>query len=105
MSNEIQEVKAIVFKQFNLKWQEVGKSAVVAGITAALTVLGTSIYAGRMPTMDELKAAAMIGATTMLGALIRYFSNPTTTVIKGQTDPIIKITPPDKVTTTDASVS
>ncbi len=103
MAKEIEDVKAVVFKQFRLKWQEVGKSAVVAGITAALTLLGTSIYAGKLPNIEELKVAGMIGLTTMLGAIIRYFTNPTTTVIQGQVDPKAVVTQSGAVVTKDAN--
>ena len=99
MANEIEVVTATVFKQFSLKWQEVGKSALMAGITAALTLLMASISAGRLPNLDELKAAGLVGLTTMVGALIRYFLNPTTTVIKGQTDPSVLVVPPSTVVT------
>lgn len=99
MANEIEKVTATVFKQFSLKWQEVGKSALMAGITAALTLLMASISAGRLPNLDELKAAGLVGLTTMVGALIRYFLNPTTTVIKGQTDPSVLVMPPSTVVT------
>lgn len=101
MPNEHEDIKAVVFKQFRLKWQEVGKSAVVAGISASLTILGTSIYAQKLPTTEEFKLAGMVGLTTMLGAVIRYFTNPTTTVIKGQVDPVSKVVSQDTVITKD----
>lgn len=75
-----------VSKQFTVKLFEVGKAAVIAGITAALTLLATSIDAGHLPELAQIKQAGMVGVVTMLGAIIRYFVNPTTTVIKGQVD-------------------
>ena len=99
MANEIQNVTATVFKQFSLKWQEVGKSALMAGITASLTLLMAAISASRLPNIDELKAAGLVGLTTMIGAIIRYFLNPTTTVIKGQVDPAPVVVPPNTVVT------
>lgn len=104
MANEIENVTATVFKQFSLKWQEIGKSALMAGITSALTLLMAAINAGRMPNIDELKAAGMVGITTMVGALARYFFNPTTTVIKGQVDPNAVVVPPNIVVTKDNPV-
>ena len=101
MANEVEEIKAVVYKQFRLKWQEVGKSAIIAGITASLTILGRSIYAQTLPTIEELRLAGMVGLTTMLGAIIRYFTNPTTTVIKGQVDPVSKVVSQDTVVTKD----
>jgi hypothetical protein len=93
MVSKLQQVEAVVFKQFTLKWQEVGKSAVMAGITAALTLIGASITAGEFPTSVELISAAKVGGLTMIGAIIRYVLNPTTTVIKGQIDPVSKVLP------------
>ena len=104
MANEVQNVTATVFKQFSLKWQEVGKSALMAGITASLTLLMAAISAGRLPNLVELKAAGMVGLTTMIGALARYFLNPTTTVIKGQVDPTPEVLPPNTVVTKDQTV-
>lgn len=101
MANETPNVTATVFTQFSLKWQEVGKSALMAGITASLTLLMAAISAGRLPNIDELKAAGLVGLTTMAGALIRYFLNPTTTVIKGQVDPTVVVMPPSTVITKD----
>ena len=104
MANEIKNVTATVFKQFSLKWQEIGKSAMMAGITSSLTLLMAAISAGRLPNVDELKAAGMVGLTTMIGALVRYFFNPTTTVIKGQVDPTVVVLPPDTVVTKDQPI-
>lgn len=101
MSNEIKEITATVFHQFRLKWAEVVKSAVNAGITSFLTLIGASIYAQKFPTLHELKVAASAGVLTMLGSVIRYYLNPTTTVIKGQIDPSIKIVPPSTVVAKD----
>lgn len=83
------KVKAIVFPQWTLKWQELGKAALLAGITAALTLLGTSIYAGKLPTIVELKSAGLVGLTTAIGVIIRDFTKPTTTVIKGHDAPVV----------------
>lgn len=96
------EIKATVFPQFSLKWQELGKAALLAGISAALALLGTSIYAGKLPTIVELKAAGLVGLTTMLGVIIRDFTKPTVTVIKGQDAPVVNVHPSGTVTTTDA---
>ncbi len=94
MSNEIQEVTATVFKQYSLKWLEVGKSALLAGISAALALIGASIEAGRMPTSVELITAGKVGIAAMIAALLRYFFNATTTVIKGQVEPLVKVSQP-----------
>ena len=104
MANEIQNVTATVFKQFSLKWQEVGKSTAMAGITSSLTLLMAAISAGRFPNVDELKAAGMVGLTTMTGALIRYFVNPTVTVIKGQVEPTAIVLPPSTVVLKDQPI-
>lgn len=101
MANEIKNVTATVFTQYSLKWQEVGKSALMAGITASLTLLMAAISAGRLPNLEELKAAGLVGLTTMVGAIIRYFLNPTTTVIKGQVAPTVLVVPPSTVITKD----
>lgn len=95
------EIKATVFPQFSLKWQELGKAALLAGISAALALLGTSIYAGQLPTIVELKAAGLVGLTTMIGVVIRDFTKPTVTVIKGQDAPVVSVHPSGTVTTTD----
>ncbi len=97
------EIKATVFPQFTLKMQEIGKAAILAGITAALTLIGTSIYAGKLPTLDELKAAGLVGLTTAIGVIIRDFTKPTTTVIKGLDAPIVNVHPSGTVTTTEAA--
>lgn len=100
MATEPSKIKATVFPQWTVKWTELGKAAIVAGISAALTLLGTSIYAGRFPTIIELKAAGMVAATTALGVIIRDFTKPTITVIKGQEDPVVNIAPSGTVTST-----
>lgn len=87
-------VSAQVFKQWTVSLVEVIKSAVVAGITSALTLLYTSIEAGEMPAIVELKKAGFAFLLTFIGALIRYWVNPTQTVIKGQVDPSVGVIPP-----------
>lgn len=94
---DIKQIEAVVFNQFSLKWQEIGKASVIAGITATLSLLGQSIYGGTLPTTQELKVAGMVGLTTMLGALIKYFTQPTVTVVKGIEKPAIDVNEAGKV--------
>lgn len=95
------DIKATVYKQFRLKWQEIGKSAVVAGCTAAVAILYLSISREEFPTLLELKQAGKIGLVTMAGTIMRYFLNPTTTVIQGQVDPKARIVQPDTAVVKD----
>lgn len=100
MATDATKVKATVFPQWTIKWTELGKAALIAGISAGLTLIGASIYAGRFPTIVELKAAGVVAATTAIGVIIRDFSKPTITVIKGQEAPVADVTPSGQVTTT-----
>lgn len=100
MATANQKVTATVFPQWTLKWGELGKAALLAGISAALTLLGTSIYAGRFPTIIELKQAGLVGLTTMIGVIIRDFTKPTVTVIKGQDAPTVDVNPTGTVIAT-----
>lgn len=86
------KVTAKVFPQWTIKWTELGKAALLAGISAGLTLLGTSIYSGALPTLVELKQAGLVALTTALGVIIRDFTKPTTTVIKGQQAPVVNAT-------------
>lgn len=99
MATDVTKVKATVFPQWTLKWTELGKAAIVAGISAGLTLIGASIYAGRFPTIVELKAAGVVAATTAIGVIIRDFAKPTITVIKGQDAPKVEVAPSGAVTT------
>ncbi len=100
MATDTTKVKATVFPQWTVKWTELGKAALIAGISAGLTLIGTSIYQGRFPTLDELKAAGIVAATTAIGVIIRDFSKPTITVIKGQEAPVTNVQASGAVVTT-----
>lgn len=100
MATDTTKVKATVFPQWTIKWTELGKAALLAGIAAGLALIGTSIYAGRFPTIVELKQAGLVAATTAIGVIIRDFAKPTVTVIKGQEAPVVNVAPSGAVTTT-----
>jgi hypothetical protein len=44
---------------FTLNWKDLGKGAITAVITAFLTTISVGIYAGRFPSVEELKAAGL----------------------------------------------
>lgn len=98
--SDTKQVKAVVFPQWTIKWQELGKAAILAGLSAGLTLLGTSIFAQHLPTTVELKQAGLVALTTALGVIIRDFTKPTTVVIKGQEAPVVNATS-NTITVTD----
>ncbi len=80
-----EEVK--VSKQWTVQLFEVVKAAAVAGFTAAASIIYLSIQAQHLPTISDLKSAGMFGLLAFVGAVVRYFVNPTQTTIKGAIDP------------------
>ncbi len=59
---------------------DAGKSALIAGITTAVTLIAGSIYAGRFPTLVELKSAGVAGALAAISYLIKNLFTPAQTI-------------------------
>lgn len=63
---------------FSINWRDLGKGFVTAVITAALTAIATSIEAGHLPTLAELKTAGLIGLVAGIAYIIKnFFTNGT----------------------------
>lgn len=56
---------------FKLNLKDLGKSLLVFFLTTFVGAIATTIYAGALPTLIELKAALMLGATGGVGYLIK----------------------------------
>lgn len=63
-------------RKFSLNQFDFLKSAVLAGLTVAVTTIATSIEAGHFPTAPELLVAAKIGALAACSYLIKQFLTP-----------------------------
>lgn len=61
---------------YTLNLLDLTKSAVLFGITTAVTTIAVSIEAGRFPTLLELKAAGIAGALSATSYLIKNFLTP-----------------------------
>lgn len=58
-------------KFLKLNITDVINGAVVAAFTAAIAVIGASIYAGRMPTLIDCKVAGVAALTAAVGYLVK----------------------------------
>ena len=58
-------------KFLSLNLQDVIKGAVVTALTAAIAVVGTSINAGRMPTVVEWKISGVAAAAAAVSYLVK----------------------------------
>jgi len=54
-----------------INWADLGKGIIVAFLTAFLAIIGQSIEAGQLPTLAEIKVAALAGATAGIAYLIK----------------------------------
>lgn len=97
----VDDLSATVFKQYEIKWKEIGKAALIAGLTIPISLLLTSLNAGHWPEWIELKSSLLAGLGAAIAVASRDFFKPTITVIKGQTEPTVVIKQPDTVITTD----
>ncbi len=78
----------ITSKTGTLDLLDVGKSALIAGITTAVTLITGSIYAGRFPTLEELKAAAIAGALGAVSYLIKNLFTPAQIITPAAKQPL-----------------
>ena len=58
---------------FNINWTDLSKGLLMTFITTASASLFTIIHDGRMPTVAELQAAAMVGLTAGFSYLVKNF--------------------------------
>lgn len=100
MATDTSKVSARVFPQWTVKWTELGKAALLAGLSAGLLLIGGSIFNNELPNQEQLLAAGKLALTTALAVIIRDFTKPTITVIKGQESPVANIEASGTVTTT-----
>lgn len=64
---------------FKLNWLDIGKAAIVAGITLGVSTIAQSLDSGALPTLAQLKTAGIVALTASLSYLIKNIFTPATT--------------------------
>ena len=66
----------------SINWSDVGKGFIVAAITSAVTGISQTLEAGAIPTIAQLKTAALVGLAAGISYLIKNFFTPASTETK-----------------------
>lgn len=79
----------------SLNWRDAAKGTLVAAMTAAFATIGQAITAGALPTMQQIKVAALAGLAAGFSYLVKNFFTPSQTVITAVPAGTMPYTPPD----------
>jgi len=71
---------------FSLNWADIGKGLLVTFLTIFLGTIGQSIEAGALPTIAQIKVAALAGLTAGIAYLIKQFFTNSVTQAKKTLD-------------------
>ena len=72
--------------QFSINWRDVFKGLLIAGVSAALTAIYAVIGSGALPTLAQIKSAAIVGVTAAISYLLKNWLSTAKTVIEGTPD-------------------
>lgn len=75
----LEPVKQITSEQFSINWRDVGKGALIAVITAVLTVILEAVQEGGLNAINWA-AVATAGTSALAAYLLKQFTDPTKTV-------------------------
>lgn len=71
---------------FSLNWADIGKGVLVAFLTVFLAAIGQSIDAGTLPSIEQIKVAALAGLAAGIAYLIKQFFTNTVAQAKKTLD-------------------
>lgn len=54
-----------------INWADFGKGIIVAFLTTFLAIIGQAVEAGSLPTLAQIKMAALAGATAGVGYIVK----------------------------------
>lgn len=75
----LEPVKQITSEQWSVNWRDVGKGALVAVITAVLTVVLEAIQEGGLNAINW-PTVGTVAISTLAAYLLKQFTDPTKTV-------------------------